>query len=219
MHCVKCGSSYEFDDSFCPQCGVPVSAQGTSQSTLHQSQTPYSQNAAQPKYTPTSATSIPYELYAYQPLIWATVAFNVFSFIMSKTGNGESSVATIMSVIGTVVTAGLSHSNIKSIAPYLDSSDRERADKFIAYIWALSAVGLFYTVVPFGPDVIGGPISYNTQNALKYGLGALAAGIFAIWLTLFRDRVIAGRYFAFSPVARVELVVYLVSIIDGFFGK
>jgi hypothetical protein len=215
MHCVKCGSSYEFDDSFCPQCGVPVSARTTSLPPQQQPMIPYSQTQAQPQYAQSADTSIPNELYAYQPLMWATVAFTVFSLIMSRTGNGESSVAIIMSAIGTVVAAGLSHSNIKSIAPYLDSSDAEKADKFIAYLWSAVAGVLFYTVVPFGPDVTGGLIHYDSRNAMKYGLGLLAVGIFSLWLTFYRDRVIAGRYFAFSPVARVELSAFVVSFVNG----
>lgn len=180
---------------------------------------PYSQTQAQPQYVPTSETSIPYELYAYQPLIWVMCADSAFSAVMGWTGNGDTGISNIISVVGTLATSALSHSNIKSITPYLDPSDAEKAGKYIAYLWAVTAASLFYTLVPFGPDVTGGLISYNPNNEMKYILGQFAMVLVFIWIIFYRDRVIAGRYFAFSPVARVELGLAVLGIVAAMTSK
>lgn len=174
---------------------------------------PYSQTQAQPKYAPTPDKSIPHELYAYQPLMWATAASGAFSAIMSWSGYGDASISNIMSVVGTVAYSALSHSNIKAITPYLDAVETEKVGNFINLLWAASAASVFYTIVPFGPDVIGGPISYSVQNNIKYLLGLVALVLAVIWLPFYRDRIIAGKYFAFSPVTRVELGMLVLNIV------
>lgn len=180
---------------------------------------PYSQTQAQPQYSPTPGASIPNELYAYQPLMWVTAAASAFSAVMSWTGNSDTSMYNIMSVISTVAVAALSHINLRSITPYLETAEGEKIGNFVSLLWIASAADIFYTVVPFGPDVIGGPISYSVQNNFKYLLGMLALIIAVIWLPFYRDRIIAGKYFAFSPVARVQLGALVLSIVVAMTSK